>query len=307
MLQVNLAAPAAMRCCGCAATARRCAPPSTPACTARSRRAGQARGTSARGAAPRLRHGAAVGGRGRHRHRLLLRVLDPHRLAGRFGRADDGGGVLLLLRDPGRPGAGHQDLLQLHGGVDSDLGLLHAGGDAGGAQLRDAGRWCWRPASWRWACWSRGPPPAGARWRCCSAWPACSACRTPARMDLVSFINSMLAQLAGIGAAAVFTRLLRSVSADWTARRLLRAGWRELAQPGQQPPSAVGRDGVGAHGRPHRHADAAPGDGAAGGAAGRLGPGRAACIRRPAHRPEHCRSCGSSRRSWAGSRPACPA
>lgn len=48
-------------------------------------------------------------------------------------------------------------------------------------------------------------------------------------MDLVSFINGMLAQLAGIGAAAVFTRLLRSVSADWTARRLLRAGWRELA------------------------------------------------------------------------------
>ena len=48
-------------------------------------------------------------------------------------------------------------------------------------------------------------------------------------MDLVSFINSMLAQLAGIGAAAVFTRLLRSVSADWTARRLLRAGWGELA------------------------------------------------------------------------------
>jgi uncharacterized membrane protein YccC len=48
-------------------------------------------------------------------------------------------------------------------------------------------------------------------------------------MDLVSFINSMLAQLAGIAAAAVFTRLLRSVSADWTARRLLRAGWREQA------------------------------------------------------------------------------
>nr|WP_283093316.1 FUSC family protein [Noviherbaspirillum sp. L7-7A] len=48
-------------------------------------------------------------------------------------------------------------------------------------------------------------------------------------LDLVSFINSMLAQLAGIAAAAVFTRLLRSVSVDWTARRLLRAGWRELA------------------------------------------------------------------------------
>ena len=58
-------------------------------------------------------------------------------------------------------------------------------------------------------------------------------------MDLVSFINSMLAQLAGIGAAAVFTRLLRSVSADWTARRLLRAGWRELAglASSRRPPS----------------------------------------------------------------------
>ncbi|SMP65155.1 FUSC family protein [Noviherbaspirillum suwonense] len=58
-------------------------------------------------------------------------------------------------------------------------------------------------------------------------------------MDLVSFINSMLAQLAGIGAAAVFTRLLRSVSADWTARRLLRAGWRELGSlaSSRRPPS----------------------------------------------------------------------
>lgn len=58
-------------------------------------------------------------------------------------------------------------------------------------------------------------------------------------MDLASFINSMLAQLAGIGAAAVFTRLLRSVSADWTARRLLRAGWRELASlaGARRPPS----------------------------------------------------------------------
>ena len=58
-------------------------------------------------------------------------------------------------------------------------------------------------------------------------------------MDLASFINSMLAQLAGIGAAAVFTRLLRSVSADWTARRLLRAGWRELASLAgtRRPPS----------------------------------------------------------------------
>jgi uncharacterized membrane protein YccC len=47
--------------------------------------------------------------------------------------------------------------------------------------------------------------------------------------DLVSFANSMLAQLAGIAAAVLFSRLLRSVSAGWTARRLLHAGWAELA------------------------------------------------------------------------------
>jgi uncharacterized membrane protein YccC len=51
--------------------------------------------------------------------------------------------------------------------------------------------------------------------------------------DLVSFSNSMLGQLAGISAAVLFTRLLRSVSAEWTARRLLRAGWTELAGLGR--------------------------------------------------------------------------
>jgi uncharacterized membrane protein YccC len=51
--------------------------------------------------------------------------------------------------------------------------------------------------------------------------------------DLISFINGMMGQLAGIGAAVMFTRLLRTVSADWTARRLLRAGWAELAALGQ--------------------------------------------------------------------------
>ncbi len=47
--------------------------------------------------------------------------------------------------------------------------------------------------------------------------------------DLVSFSNGMLAQIAGLAAAALFTRVLRSVGAGWTARRLLQAGWRELA------------------------------------------------------------------------------
>lgn len=51
-------------------------------------------------------------------------------------------------------------------------------------------------------------------------------------MDLVSFLNSMLGQLAGISAAALFTRLLRSASAQRSARRLLRAAWDELAKLG---------------------------------------------------------------------------
>ena len=48
--------------------------------------------------------------------------------------------------------------------------------------------------------------------------------------DIASFINSMLAQLLGISAAAVFSKLLRSVSAQWAAKRLLHAGWGELIQ-----------------------------------------------------------------------------
>jgi uncharacterized membrane protein YccC len=50
--------------------------------------------------------------------------------------------------------------------------------------------------------------------------------------DMVSFINSTLAQLAGIWAAALVTRVFRTVGAGFTARRLLKAGWRELARIG---------------------------------------------------------------------------
>lgn len=59
--------------------------------------------------------------------------------------------------------------------------------------------------------------------------------------DFVSYINLILAQLSGIAAAALFTRLLRTVSAGWTARRLLHVGWAELAALGKatRPPSMV--------------------------------------------------------------------
>ena len=48
--------------------------------------------------------------------------------------------------------------------------------------------------------------------------------------DLVAFLNGMTAQIIGMLSAALFTKLLRSVSADWTASRLLRMGWAELAE-----------------------------------------------------------------------------
>jgi uncharacterized membrane protein YccC len=60
--------------------------------------------------------------------------------------------------------------------------------------------------------------------------------------DLASLINNMLAQLIGMGTALIFTGLLRSVSSEWTARRLLHKGWVELSAMGasnQAEPSAV--------------------------------------------------------------------
>jgi uncharacterized membrane protein YccC len=57
------------------------------------------------------------------------------------------------------------------------------------------------------------------------------------RVDVEGFINGSLAQAGGFIAAALATRFLRSVGAEWSAYRLLRAGWRELA--GLATPGAV--------------------------------------------------------------------
>lgn len=48
--------------------------------------------------------------------------------------------------------------------------------------------------------------------------------------DFVSFINITTAQVLGVSLAALTTRLVRSVGADWMARRIQRATWRELAE-----------------------------------------------------------------------------
>ena len=51
---------------------------------------------------------------------------------------------------------------------------------------------------------------------------------TSADVNLPAFINSTLAQVLGIFAAALVTRLVRTVGADWSAQRIRRATWSEL-------------------------------------------------------------------------------
>ncbi|HET6308137.1 MAG TPA: FUSC family protein [Rhodopila sp.] len=47
--------------------------------------------------------------------------------------------------------------------------------------------------------------------------------------NFVTYADGGLAAILGVGTAAVVTALIRSVGAEWSARRLLRANWRDLA------------------------------------------------------------------------------
>jgi uncharacterized membrane protein YccC len=47
--------------------------------------------------------------------------------------------------------------------------------------------------------------------------------------DFVSYADGGFAAMLGVAGAAVMTSLMRSVGAEWSARRLLRANWRDLA------------------------------------------------------------------------------
>ena len=47
--------------------------------------------------------------------------------------------------------------------------------------------------------------------------------------DFVTYADGGFAALLGVAGAAVMTALMRSVGAEWSARRLLRANWRDLA------------------------------------------------------------------------------
>lgn len=54
-------------------------------------------------------------------------------------------------------------------------------------------------------------------------------------LDIPDFINGMVAQLFGYIAAAVVTGLVRTVSGDWMARRMLRIARKEIAQMALSP------------------------------------------------------------------------
>jgi uncharacterized membrane protein YccC len=47
--------------------------------------------------------------------------------------------------------------------------------------------------------------------------------------DFASYANGGLGLIFGLASALVITKLIRSVGAEWSARRLLRAGWRDIA------------------------------------------------------------------------------
>ncbi|MGE4480585.1 FUSC family protein [Acidocella sp.] len=47
--------------------------------------------------------------------------------------------------------------------------------------------------------------------------------------NLIKFANSSFSLLIGIGSALLITRIIRSVGAAWSAERLMRANWREVA------------------------------------------------------------------------------
>ncbi|HSZ49952.1 MAG TPA: FUSC family protein [Caulobacteraceae bacterium] len=53
--------------------------------------------------------------------------------------------------------------------------------------------------------------------------------------DFAGFANTNIALVIGLLAALLITRLFRSVGADWSARRLLQGGWRELAHVAASP------------------------------------------------------------------------
>ncbi len=63
----------------------------------------------------------------------------------------------------------------------------------------------------------------------CMNLPTMLALQEKLNLDLASFANSNLAMILGIVISASVTAVVRSVGAEWTVRRLVRASWRDIA------------------------------------------------------------------------------
>lgn len=99
--------------------------------------------------------------------------------------------------------------------------------------------------------------------------------------DFASFADGGAAAVIGMSAAAVVTRLLRSVAADWSGRRLVRANWVTLAASADRR----GRGDRAGLRRPHREPVRRRQRGA--------GVQHEQAVCRPAHRAQHRRPTGA--------------
>ena len=87
-------------------------------------------------------------------------------------------------------------------------------------------------------CFVARPATAGAAMALLFGVAGALAARDTHSADFVGYANSIIAQVVGIVIAARVTALMRSVGADWMARRIQRATWRELAEMAQRPANA---------------------------------------------------------------------
>jgi len=88
-------------------------------------------------------------------------------------------------------------------------------------------------------CYVARPATAGAAMAMLFGVAGVLSARDTHTADFAAFANSIISQVVGIVIAARVTALVRSVGAEWMARRLQRATWRELADMARHPAHAA--------------------------------------------------------------------
>jgi len=176
----------------------------------------------------RAMHGAAFGIRGGDCDCRMLRILDRHGLVRLGRRRRCGSGFLLFLLQPRTTRCRYSAFMN-YTLLSIPISALYPSCDTTAVHSFEMLAWHRRRFFLLLGSIPRLRRPPGM---------ACVGVRhaEPAdtgSADMVSFATGMLGQVAGIAAAALFSGLLRSVSAQWTARRLLHIGWRNVANMGE--------------------------------------------------------------------------